>query len=187
MGLGIWPGGGRWKNWYQVGASEDGLNGGDNPAIGVQGGAVLLLDPLFRRVKNTLQMYKNMRPTWNAGWEETRCASVAILLKPSSVDEPGWYLSIRARSSFTDVHFVWLIINCHRKYHCKNSFSALAKDPCLAGLRATWNFSCYTWQILSQNMSWVISDFQRTNCQQSCNDFRKQILRCPKVPTSVLE
>ena len=30
-------------------AGEDSLKGGDNPAIGVQGGAMLLLDPLFKK------------------------------------------------------------------------------------------------------------------------------------------
>ena len=51
------PGGRIRENSYQMGAGEDGLKGGDNPAIGVQGGAMLLLDSLFTRAsfKNTLQ------------------------------------------------------------------------------------------------------------------------------------
>ena len=133
----------RWKRRItnQVRAGEDSLKWGDNPAIGVQGGAVLLLDSLFR--KGDFQ-----QENWG-WWQKPEMLGGKVAEMP-----PWWVCSVHPRWTSLNSESFSLATYPKYYYRCKNSFSTLAKD--LSSWKVRWNISCCTWYLSDIFPVWVI-------------------------------
>ena len=132
----------RWKRRItnQLWAGEDSLKWGDNSAIGVQGGAVLLLDSLFRK--------GDFQENWG-WWQKPEMLGGKVAEMP-----PWWVCSVHPRWTSLNSESFSLAPYPKHFYRCKNSFSTLAKD--LSSWKVRWNISCCTWYLSAIFPVWVI-------------------------------